>query len=405
MKKSTTLVQENSRIPYTNELANNCMDIGLSDQWVVYSLLANFDRTRANEEICIDIRNMARIMGRRLDSVRKQVAVSCMKLPGESLCKIDISTAKNKSKDELVAFEAVPIFRFIRFDPKSDMIIGRFNDEILPAIIATSESPIYKLTMTYGFSSQYTMRVLALIVSRYIASGKVSPVIISVTELMATVVSPKIKKGNKSLFRVSNFNQTILEKTILEINQKAYINIPQLEEIQEERVRAARGRVKTIAYAFHIEEKEGQSIETYADKENLSGELINRGFPKSLAEKTIAEKSWNTIRRNLCYFDKNVKKTGKSLDQLGKILWHFIENDTEKKNRVELTYVSQAKLVEAMPSLFDGESSQEESKVCKKCHGVGGYKREEILGNGPDTKTVWQVCDCKKKQPAWAIAD
>jgi len=398
MTRGITLVQENSRIPYTTELANNCMDIGLSDQWVVHSLLANFDRTRPNEEICIDIRNMARIMGRRLDSVRKQVATSCMKLPGESLCKIDMTAAKNKSKDELVAFEAVPIFRLIRFDPKSDMIIGRFNDEILPAIIATSESPIYKLTMTYGFSSQYTMRVLALIVSRYIASDKISPIIIPITELMATIISPKMKKGNKSLFRISNFNQTILEKTIQEINVKSYITIPQVEEIKEERLRAVRGREKTIALAFHIEEKEGQTIETYADKENLSGELIARGFPISLAEKTIIEKSWNTIRRNLCYFDKNVKKAGKPLDQLGKTLWHFIENDTEKKNRVELTYVSKAQVAEVMPTLFEGQSSLDEQ--CKKCNGKGGYVGEGPLGN-TDKKDIWIICDCKKNKLTW----
>jgi len=401
MKTSTTLVQENSRIAYTNELSNTCMDISLSEQWVVHSLLANFDKTRQNEEICIDIRNMAKIMGRRLDSVRKQVAASCLKLGGESLCKIDM-TATKKNKDELVAFETVAIFSKVRFDPKSDIIIGKFNTEILPAIIATSESPIYKLTMTYGFSSQYTMRVLALIISRYIASGKKSPVIISITELMATVISPKIKKGNKSLFRISNFNQTILEKTIQEINTKTYITIPEVEEIKEERLQAVRGREKTIALAFHIEEKEGQAIETYADKENLSGELITRGFPKSLAEKTILEKSWNTIRRNLCYFDRNVKKAGKPLDQLSKTLWHFIENDTEKKNRAELTYVSPVQVVEAMPSLFDGQPLRGLNGPCKKCHGKGGYVGEAPLGNS-DKRALWVVCDCQNNKPAWAI--
>ncbi len=359
MKK--LVVRENTRVSYTDEMSIGSLPLDKAEQMAVQTMMAYFDPRYPGEEIPVDIRGIARISGKKLGNLRVQFARAGITLTETAFYRLDLAGTGNKKRpaNALVSYEGIPLFKKIRFDAESDMLIGIFNELIIPLMIANDKTPIYRLSMLYDFRSQYSFRLLALIVKKYLESGKKNSFFIPLDELQAIVISPKKERGNKTLFRVSNFNQSVMAPALRDINNypKSPITIT-VEEVLGET--GKRGGDKTMGYTFSIEEKEGMSIEMYMDKIDLTDELVKRGFTRSLAKKVTEEKSWNVIRRNMYYFDSKVKKNGKSSDQLGKILYTFIEQDTEKKERRAMEFVN----VQHLPgppelSLFEEDTTDE----------------------------------------------
>jgi len=330
------IVTEATRLPYSNELTVGSLPLDKAEQLIVYSMLAYFDPRFPKEEIPVDIRNIARLTNKRLSNLKISLANAVASLPKRVFYRIDIT--KKRRTGELFSFEGIPLYQKISFIEEADLVLGIFNEELIPFLILNPDTPIYRLTMLFDFKSQYSSLVLIKLVRQYLTKQKQSPIFVSTSDMIFSVLGSREQSDRPSLFTVSAFNQTVLSKAIRDINNhtKCPIHI-EYEQIEGQ---SKRGNRPLVGYNWYIQEKPGQSIETLIDRIDMTDDLIKRGFPYSLAQKITQEYSWNTIRRNIAYFDVTVKKEDKTPEQLGKILYKFIKQDYEKKNRKQLTIVS-----------------------------------------------------------------
>ena len=347
------VVNETTRVPYSTELSIGALPLNKAEQLAVHTMMAYFDIRYPKEEIPVDIRSISKLTNKKLSNVKRQCAAAAASLPKKAFYRLD--PTRKKRPGELFSFEGIPLFRKITFVEESNLLLGIFNEEIIPYLMASPETPIYRLAMLYDFTSQYTSRVFAKIIREYLANNKKSPIFIAKDDMMFSVLGGKKEKGvNYSLFSVGAFNQNVLTPSKKDINNHSKCPIEiEYEEVEDDTGRG--GNYATIGWNYFIEEKPGQSIETFMDKIDMTDDLITRGFLRNLAQKVINEFSWNTIRRNIAYFDSNVKRKNLSQDQLGRILYTFIREDEEKKNRKELIITAPAEVAVAMSSLFDEE--------------------------------------------------
>lgn len=349
------VVNENTRVPYSNEISLGALPLDKAEGLATHTMLAYFDPRFPKEEIPVDIRSIAKLTNRKLSNVKRQCAAAAVTLPGKVFYKLD--PTKKKRPGDLFSFDGIPVFQKISFVEESNLLLGIFNEEFIPYLIANPETPIYRLTMLYDFRSKYTSRVLAKVIRAWLDNKKQNPVFIAKEEMMFSVLGGKKEKGeNSSLFSVGAFNQNALVPSRRDINNHSKCPVEvEYEEVEDKTGHG--GNYATLGWNWTVEEKPGQSIEVFMDKIDMTDDLIHRGFPRSLAQKVIHEKSWNIIRRNIAYFDSHVKTKDKKPEQLGKILYKFIFDDEEKKNRNEkqAAFVPVTTSPTVMSSLFAEE--------------------------------------------------
>jgi hypothetical protein len=227
------IVNENTRVPYTGELSIGALMLDKAEQLTTHAMIAYFDPRYPKEEIPVDIRSIANTTNKKLSNVKRQCAAAAASLPRKVFYKLD--PTKKVRPGELFSFEGIPVFQKISFIEESNLLLGIFNEEFIPYLVANPDTPIYRLTMLYDFKCQYTSRVLARVLREYLEKGKQSSVFIGKDEMMFSVLGSKsAKDARKSLFEVCNFNENVLKKSRKDINDHAKCPIElEYEEVED----------------------------------------------------------------------------------------------------------------------------------------------------------------------------